>query len=157
MRRPRTGTDDFGIALAAARAVRPLARAAAAAAASSVLWFAAADAAVIQSAFVFHDTLAGPGQTDRQMDLVFGVTAADIDRDAFAQFGLPGAYQAAAAVGRFGSVGVSAGAFESGVSTRLFAEVFVASDEFVNVTGQPQQASVNFVIDGGSALLVAGR
>lgn len=114
-----------------------------------------ATADVIQSVWVEHK--ADGSVVDEDSDGVRRPTSSDVTRDVVAEIGLPLAYQAVAAAGQFGSVGVSASLVESGIVSTLETSVFISSDEFVNLTGVPQRATANFVIDGGSMLMIAAR
>jgi hypothetical protein len=116
----------------------------------------AAQAGVLQRVFA-ERAVNGMGVNSARED-VFGVTSTDITRDIFAQIGaFPDlGYQATSSAGRFGSVWLSAALNQSGVVS-VDSRVIVASDEFVNLTGAPQQATANFIIDGGFLLLDGGR
>jgi hypothetical protein len=87
---------------------------------------------------------------------VFGANSDDITQDLHAQVGTFPAlrYQATSFASRFGSVGLSTAVVERGVL--VTAQVVIGSDEFVNVTGVPQRAAANFVIDGGSLFIPFG-
>jgi hypothetical protein len=118
-------------------------------------WLSAlADATVVQQVTITHSVNGTGAGVDH--DLVTGATPDDITRDILAQLGVPTAYQAVAAAGRFGSVGTSIGLFESGVFATLISEIEISAD-FTNVTGVAQQGTANFVIDGGSLLMIAAR
>jgi hypothetical protein len=102
-----------------------------------------------------------PEEEARDLNLAIGVTSADITTDILAQ--VDGAtmsngfvYQAHAAAGRFGSVGVGAvllgGAAEPD-HMMVSSSVTISSDEFVNLLGTRQRAVANFIIDGGFILM----
>ena len=88
---------------------------------------------------------------------VFGATSSDITDGILAQIGaFPTlGFRAVSSASQFGSVGLSGAVFPRGIGVQ--SSVFVASDEFTNVTGAPQRATANFVIDGGSLFIEAGR
>jgi hypothetical protein len=90
-------------------------------------------------------------------DEIFENTSADITQDLLVQVGaFPASrYQATSSAGQFGSVGLSTAVVDRGA--RVSAQVIIESDEFVNVTGVPQRAAANFVIDGGSLFIDFGR
>lgn len=116
----------------------------------------AARAGVLQQVVVFQDM--NGMVVNGARDEVFGITSADITRNIGAQIGSFPAlgYQATSSASQFGSVGLSAALTGGGVVS-VFSSVFVASDEFVNLTGVPQRATANFIIDGGSMFVIAGR
>ena len=79
-------------------------------------------------------------------------TSADIDRDVSLRISGPG-YDAQAAIGRFGQLGVESLMLVPGTMTN---DIFIASNEHVNVFAFPQRAKANFIIDGGHASMFAG-
>jgi hypothetical protein len=118
-----------------------------------------AGAQVIQEVEVTRHILPPPSlPTHHDSDDIMGNTSADITEDIFAQIGsLPASrFQATSAAGRFGSVGLIASSTESGAS-RITSVVRIRSNEFVNLSGFPQQAVANFAIDGGSLIAIAAE
>lgn len=120
---------------------------------SHLLLLNAARAGVLQQVEVFTDerVTAGVVRLDEGVDEIFGVGSADITSDLLSNIFGEGAtfqYGATSSAGRFGSVGLRANDSGFGIN-QVTSRVLVASDEFVNLLGTPQQAVANFVIDGG--------
>lgn len=92
---------------------------------------------------------------DSDSDEVSVMTGEPITREIFASLpdvmGAEG-YASVGSVGRFGQLGVQSELFRPG---RLVNQVIIESDEHVNLTGRPQNAVANFIIDGGSASMIA--
>src|SRR5262245_25508652 len=111
----------------------------------SALLCVAAHAGVLQIVTV-QQSLDGIDITD-DFDEVFGVTSGDVTSDILAQIGAFPAlgFRAVSSAGRFGSVGLSEIVSFRGIEVQ--ARAFISSDEFVNLTGVPQRATANFVID----------
>lgn len=68
-------------------------------------------------------------------------------------------YNTSSAAGRFGAIGISSTLNGStslpNAQIELGGRALIASDEFVNLTAIPQQATANFIIDGGSLTVVS--
>lgn len=83
-----------------------------------------------------------------------------IDRALLAQIGVRDSngirqtpFVATGSVGEFGQLGVEG---QTGAVGELDTQVFIESDDFVNITGRAQQARANFIIDGGRFEMIAG-
>ena len=83
----------------------------------------------------------------------------DIDRAITAQIGQKvgnsrvGDFFARGSVGAFGELGVEGETIAVG---ELDTQILIESDDFQNITGRAQQATVRFIIDGGRASMFAG-
>lgn len=89
------------------------------------------------------------GTSDFSIDRVEGTA---IDRAVFARVS-DTFYTIESSAGKFGNFGVSGSLnYETGA---IAAHVFIGNGDFKNRTGQPQQATANFVIDGGLFTLLA--
>jgi hypothetical protein len=62
-------------------------------------------------------------------------------------------FSAAGSIGVFGNLGVEGAMFRTG---RLLTQASVSNDEFVNPLSTPQHAQANFIVDGGSLVMLAG-
>ena len=91
----------------------------------------------------------------RDDDSVDNGGSGDIPRDLIADVSTgDGRASASGSVGRFGDLGVQGATSAVG---EIDTQVFIESDEFLNITGRPQRATANFIIDGGRVVLVAGE
>lgn len=66
---------------------------------------------------------------------------------------LNGYFFARGSVGQFGDLGVEAHSIRPG---ELDSQVYIESDGYQNITGRPQRAMANFIIDGGRFVMYAG-
>jgi len=136
----------------------PAAATAAVAAILAGAWTIPADALTRQQIiFQFDPTPADAANNDetRDDDSVDNGGSGDIPRDLVATIGAQNdRFFGSGSVGRFGDLGVQG---RSSTVGELDTQVFIESDEFLNITGRPQQATANFIIDGGRVVMVAGE
>ena len=130
-----------------------------------------AQALVLQRVEVVSELDFGPSPDpfeDTVIEEVKGMTSADINQATFGAMADSRSdnaigvinYQASAAIGQFGSVGLEAslsGGIFANEAYELSTRVIIESDEFVNLTGAPRRAVANFIIDGGELFLEAGN
>ena len=78
-----------------------------------------------------------------------------IDRSILASINDPdGRFSGQGSVGEFGNLGVFGGLGRTGA---FDTQIFIENDDFQNISGKAQQASLQFVIDGGSFFMIAGQ
>jgi len=80
------------------------------------------------------------------------VDGSTIDRAVFARVS-DTFYTVESSAGKFGNFGVSGSLIQE--TGAIAAHVFIGNGDFKNRTGQPQQATANFIIDGGFFTLMA--